>query len=179
MYEQCLWTSDMLSKIAGQWSASLILHDSTRVFRTLGYCRLARFLCKLNIGRKRVNITSNLDSSYTYLTGIKETINHCKKELHIWSCRRPKNPPLGAWLWKNYSVTLKNFYLQLCWGSTNLFSRQTSYRGVHRAIANMYKWRHNHVTLKTQTLKSLPTSCYYDLRNKKKKRTEKMNHTFW
>ena len=107
MYEQCLWTSDMLSKIAGQWSASLILHDSTRVFRTLGYCRLARFLCKLNIGRKRVNITSNLDSSYTFLTGIKETINHCKKELHIWSCRRPKNPPLGAyfekiivWLWK-------------------------------------------------------------------------------
>ena len=117
MYEQCLWTSDMLSKIAGQWSASLILHDSTRVFRTLGYCRLARFLCKLNIGRKRVNITSNLDSSYTFLTGIKETINHCKKELHIWSCRRPKNPPLGARLWKNYSVTLKNFYLQLCWVS--------------------------------------------------------------
>ena len=26
------------------------------------------------------------------------------------------DPPLGAWLWKIYSVTLKNFCFQLCWG---------------------------------------------------------------
>ena len=30
------------------------------------------------------------------------------------------NSPLGVWLWKNYSVLLKNLYLQLCWGFKHL-----------------------------------------------------------
>ena len=116
MYEKYLRTSVMLSKIAGQWSASLPkMHDSTGVLCKLCYCKLTRFLCKWNMGRKRVNITSNLDSSYTSLRGVKEGMNHYNKELHLWSCRR-LDPPVGAWCWKSYSVTLKKFYLQFCWG---------------------------------------------------------------
>ena len=30
------------------------------------------------------------------------------------------NSPLGVWLWKNYSVLLKNLYLQLCWSFKHL-----------------------------------------------------------
>ena len=41
--------------------------------------------------------------------------------------------------------------------TSNLFSRQT-FRGVQSALVNRCKWRHNHVTLKTQKLKSSPTS---------------------
>ena len=136
---KCMKNIEIFSKIAGQWSASsLKTHDSTGAFRTLCYWKLTKFLCKWNIGRKRVNITSNLGSSYTSLTGVKEAIRHFNKELHIWSCRRPRSS-LGAWLWKNYSVTLKKFYLQLCW----VFKRQIFLAGklriLHRALASRCK----------------------------------------
>ena len=44
--------------------------------------------------------------------------------------------------------------------TSNLFSRQTFFIEVHRALDNRCKWRHNHVTLKRQTLKPSPTSCF-------------------
>ena len=70
-------------------------HDSTGVFHTLCYCKLTRFLCKWNIGRKRVNITSNLDSSYTLpSTAVTKS--------PTFDFAEDLGPPLGAWLWKNY-----------------------------------------------------------------------------
>ena len=47
----------------------------------------------------------------------------CSRGKIWWSAKKSQNiikmivdPPLGAWLSKDYSVTLKKFYLQLCWG---------------------------------------------------------------
>ena len=101
---------------SGQWSASLLkTHDSTGVIRTLCYCKLTRFQCKWNMGRKRVKITSNLDSSYTSLAEVKEIINHFNKELHIWSCRRPRSASRRVTL-KKLEFDLKNCFLLLCCG---------------------------------------------------------------
>ena len=47
--------------------------------------------------------------------------------------------------------------------TSNLFSRQTFFRGVPRALVNRCKWCHNYVTLKTQTLKLSPTSFFFSL----------------
>ena len=127
---KCMKNIEIFSKIAGKWSASSFkTHDSTGVFRILCYWKLTRFLCKWNIGRKRVNITANFGSSYTSLTGVKEAIRHFNKELHIWSCRRPRSS-LEAWLWKNYSVTWKKCYLQ------------TSLTGVKEAIRHFTEELH-------------------------------------
>ena len=153
----------MLSKIAGQWSASLPkMHDSTGVLCKLCYCKLTRFLCKWNMGRKRVNITSNLDSSYTSLRGVKEAMNHYNKELHLWSCRRPRSACRRVMLKKLYCDFEKILSpVLLGFQRANLLSRQTFFRGVHRALVNRCKWRHNYLFLKTQTLKLSPTSCCY------------------
>ena len=118
----------MLSKIAGHWSASLLkTHDSTGIFRTLCYCKLTRFLCKWNIGRKRVNITPDLDSSYTSLSGVKEATKHCNKELHIWSCRRPRSASRGVAL-KNLQYDFEKFSSSVLLGfqTSNLFSSKPS-----------------------------------------------------
>ena len=151
----------MLSKVAGQWSASLHkTHDSTGVFRTLCYCKLTRFLCKWNIGCRRLNITSNLERSYTSLTEVKETITHCNKELHIWYWRRPRSASRDVTLkklWCDFEKFLSPVILGF---QTHLFSKQTFFRGVHRSLVNRCTWRHNHVTLKTQTLKLSLTSFY-------------------
>ena len=152
----------MLSKIAGKWSASLHkTHDSTGVLRTLCYCKLTRFLCKWNMGCRRLNITWNLDRSYTSLTGVKETINHCNKKLHIWSWRRPRSVSRDVTL-KKLWCDFEKFLSPLILGfqTSHLFSKQTFFRGVHRSLVNRCTWRHNHVPLKTQTLKLSLTSCY-------------------
>ena len=90
-----------------------------------------------------------MDSSYTSLTGVKKVINHCNKEHHIWSYKRPRSA-IGAWLCKSYSVNISP--VMPGFHTSDLFSRQTFFRGVHRVIVSRYDviitwlWRRRHLS---------------------------------
>ena len=77
--------------------------------------------------------------------------------IYVRHCRFASRGMTWKKLWRDFEIITYPVVLQF--QTSNLFSKQT-FKGVHRAYINRCKWCHNHVTLKTQTLKSPPTSCY-------------------